>query len=182
MRKSVMIWRGSSLDYIDENSVFWLNRKVYDSELADIERLKVEENEKQTLERGEIVDDCLQKFRNMAVVNLELELDDNEKLLLREQFNVEDIDALSHHEILKLYNLLQEIEIGELCKACENEDGTCTKEMRPLSEYGLMVAGIMGYISTQYIEGGKRFISLAERETLEMKAEGESWYGGYLPW
>ena len=178
----VKFWRGASTDYLDKLGRLWINRKLYVQDISESEHLKVEENKKQTLESGGIVDDCLQKFNNMVLINLELELDNNEKLLLREQFKVEDIDVLSNYEILKLYNLLQEIEIDELCKACENEDGTCTKEMRPLSEYGLMVAGIMRYISTQYIEGGKRFISLAERENLEVKVEGESWYDGYLPW
>jgi len=70
-------------------------------------------------------------------------------VFLKENFGVDDVDALSDEDYDELYEKLCEIEVNEVCKA---DNGNS-----PLSEYGNNATDVVTYMGNQFIEGGRRW-------------------------
>ena len=96
----------------------------------------------------------LQENVNMEFIDLEIDLFDDGKEFLKENFNITDVNNLSDDDYMKLYDELCDIEEDEVIKAI-NE--STEENQKSISGYGNMVASIVTYMGNQFIEGGLRF-------------------------
>jgi hypothetical protein len=98
-------------------------------------------------------------FQEMCEVQLEIEswnradqvedLWDDGKKFLKENFNVDDVNALSDKDFNDLGRKLGSIEADEIVKLHRPGEN--------LSEVGAIASGIVTYMGNQYTEGGRRY-------------------------
>ena len=117
----------------------------------DMENQKVQENVNQALALGEDINYNLQKYVNMTFIDLNAPLKENLVAFLKENFDVDNVDALSDDDYDDLYEKLCDIEVHEVGKSAETNT--------PVSAYGNTVADIVTYMGNQFIEGGKRYFN-----------------------
>lgn len=90
----------------------------------------------------------LQKNVNMTYIDLNALPSDEQAKFLKEEYGVDDVNALSDAAYNELYDKLCDIEVDETCKAIDSEI---------LSDLGMMAEGLVTYMGNQFIEGGRRW-------------------------
>ena len=86
---------------------------------------------------------------DMTFIDLDASLCDELVIFLKENFNVDDVNALSDKDYHELYEKICQIEVHEASIA-DDGDG-------PMSEYGNNVTDVVTYMGNQFIEGGRRW-------------------------